>query len=173
MELHLDAQHSDLEPDLKAWITERLDALNAPEQDILHARVTVVKHIHHLRGSDEARVMLVLAGKTLSATCTGDTITDALYEVLDVIERELHDFRTVRRGVVKEPGPRPHGRIVRVFPDEGYGFIETEAHREVYFHANAVHGIPFEHLHVNMVVDLDIEAGHAGLQATRVTPHWP
>ena len=173
MELHIDAQHSDLEPDLKLWITERLETLNAPEQDILHARVTVVKHLHHLRGSDEARVMLVLAGKTLSATCTGDTITDALYEVLDVIERELHDFRTVRRGVVKEPGPRPHGRIVRVFPDEGYGFIETEAHREGYFHANAVHGIPCAQLHVNMVVDLDIEAGHAGLQASRVSPHWP
>ena len=56
---------------------------------------------------------------------------------------------------------------------ESIHFIETEAHREVYFHANAVHGIPFEHLQVHMAVDLDIEAGHAGLQATRVTPHWP
>lgn len=173
MELHLDAQHIDLEPGLRDWMTARLDALSAPEQDILHARVTVVKHVHHLQGSDEARVVLVLSGKTLSATRTGDTIADALYEVFDVIERELHDFRTVRRGVTKAPGPRPRGRIVRVFPDEGYGFIETEAHREVYFHAHAVHGIPFAHLHVNMVVDLDIEAGHAGLQATRVTPHWP
>lgn len=173
MELHIDAQNIDLEPDLQTWITERLDALNAPDQDILHARVTAVKSVHHLQGSDEARVVLVLSGKTLSATRMGDTIADALYEVLDVIERELHDFRTVRRGVVKEPGPRLHGRIVRVFPDEGYGFIETEAHREVYFHAHAVHSIPFEQLHVNMVVDLDIEAGHAGLQATRVTPHWP
>ena len=135
--------------------------------------MTVVKHVHHLRGSDEARVVLVLSGKTLSATRTGDTIEDALYGVFDVIERELHNFRTLRRGVIKDPGPRPRGRIVRVFPDDGYGFIETEAHREVYFHANAVHGIPFEQLHVNMVVDLDIEEGHAGLQATRVTPHWP
>jgi cold shock CspA family protein len=133
----------------------------------------VVKHVHHLQGSDEARVVLVLAGKTLSATCTGDSIEDALYAVFDVIARELHDFRTMRRGVVKAPGPRPHGRIVRVFPDEGYGFIETEAHREVYFHAHAVHGIPFDKLQVNMAVDLDIEAGHAGLQATRVTLHWP
>jgi hypothetical protein len=29
------------------------------------------------------------------------------------------------------------------------------------------------HLPINMVVDPDIEAGHAGLQAPRVTPHWP
>jgi cold shock CspA family protein/ribosome-associated translation inhibitor RaiA len=173
MELHIDAQHSELEPELKTWLIERLEALNAPEQDILHARVTVVKHVHHLQGSDEARVVLALSGKTLSATRTGKTIEDALYAVFDVIARELHDFRTVRRGVTKEPGPRPRGRIVRLFPEEGYGFIETEAHRDVYFHAHAVHGIPFAHLQVNMVVDLDIEAGHAGLQATRVTPHWP
>jgi ribosome-associated translation inhibitor RaiA len=117
MELHIDAQHIDLEPDLQTWITERLDALNAPDQDILHARVTVVKHVHHLRGSDEARVVLVLSGKTLSATRTGDTIADALYEVLDVIERELHDFRTVRRGVVKESGPRVPGRGLRLYRD--------------------------------------------------------
>jgi cold shock CspA family protein len=173
MELHIDAQHSELEPGLKTWLIERLEALNAPEQDILHARVTVIKHVHHLHGSDEARVVLGLSGKTLSVTRTGNTIEDALYAVFDVIARELHDFRTVRRGVSKAPGPRPRGRIVRLFPEEGYGFIETEAHRDVYFHAHAVHGIPFAHLQVNMVVDLDIEAGHAGLQATRVTPHWP
>jgi cold shock CspA family protein/ribosome-associated translation inhibitor RaiA len=173
MELHIDAQHIALEPGLQDWITGRLEALNTPEQDILHARVTVVKHVHHQQGSDEARVVLVLSGKTLNATRTGDTIADVLYEVFDVIESELHDFRTIRRGFVKEPGPRPHGRIVRMFPDDGYGFIETEAHREVYFHASSVHGIPFEQLQVNMAVDLDIEAGHAGLQATRVTPHFP
>ena len=103
MELHIDAQHIDLEPDLQDWITERLEALNVPEQDILHARVTVVKHVHHLPGSDEARVVPVLSGKTLNATRTGDTIEDALYAVFDVIEGELHDFRTVRRGVVKAP----------------------------------------------------------------------
>jgi hypothetical protein len=140
MELHIEAQHTELDPDLKGWITARLDALNAPEQDMLHARVTVVKHLHHLRGSEEARVVLVLAGKTLNATGTGDTITDVLYAVFDVIEGELHDFRTGRRGIVKVPGPRPHGRIVRVFPDEGYGFSETEAHQDVYCHAHAVHG---------------------------------
>jgi hypothetical protein len=50
MELHMEAQHIDLEPDLQDWISERLEALNAPEQDILHARVTVVKHVHHLQG---------------------------------------------------------------------------------------------------------------------------
>ena len=93
-----------------------------------------------------------------------------LYGVMEVIERELHDFRDMRRGVVKEPGPRPRGHIVRLFHDRGYGFIATDSHQEVYFHANSVHEIPFEKLHVDMVVDLDIEAGNQGPQASRVTP---
>ena len=59
---------------------------------------------------------------------------------------------------------------MRLFVDRGYGFIETDARREVYFHAHAVHGIPFEKLAVGMVVDLDIEAGKDGPQAARVIP---
>jgi hypothetical protein len=31
MELHIDAQHTALEPELRDWITARLDALNAKE----------------------------------------------------------------------------------------------------------------------------------------------
>jgi cold shock CspA family protein len=85
--------------------------------------------------------------------------------------RELRDFRTQRYDVPKEPGPRIHGRIVRLFPERGYGFIETEAQREVYFHAHAVHGIDCADLRPGMVVDLDIEAGEQGPQASRLTPH--
>jgi len=82
----------------------------------------------------------------------------------------LQDYRTQRRRIVKEPGPRPKGRIVRLFRDRGYGFIETDARRDVYFHAHAVHGLAFAQLAVGMVVELDIEAGNAGPQASRVIP---
>ena len=77
----------------------------------------------------------------------------------------------------KDPGPRVRGRIVRLFADRGYGFIATDTHREVYFHANAVHGTPFEQLQVDTVVDLDIEAwapgppGHPGHTALAVAIH--
>jgi cold shock CspA family protein/ribosome-associated translation inhibitor RaiA len=173
MELHIDGQHTDVSADLQGWITERVEALNTPQDDIFHARVTLEKHERHGHGSDEARVFLTLSGKTISAVRTGKTLEDALYNVFDVIERELHDFRIIRRGVVKDPGPRLRGRIVRLFPERGYGFIETESQREVYFHANAVHGVPFDKLAVNTVVELDVEAGDKGPQATRVTPSWP
>jgi cold shock CspA family protein len=154
-------------------ITQRLEALNTPHADILHARVTLVKHERHQQGSEEVRLFVTLPGKTLSATRTGATLEEALSQGLDVITRELHDFRIMRQRTVKTPGPRPRGRIVRLFPERGYGFIETESHREVYFHANSVHGLPFERLAVGMTVDLDVEDGHAGPQASRVTLHTP
>jgi cold shock CspA family protein/ribosome-associated translation inhibitor RaiA len=173
MELQVEAQHTEVDPTLRDWIGARCEALNTPHADIMHARVALVKHPRHLRGSDEARVVLTLSGKIINVTRAGETLEDALYKVFDVLERELHDFRSLRRGVSKDPGPRVRGRIVRLFADRGYGFIATDTHQEVYFHANAVHGTPFAKLQVDTVVDLDIEAGHQGPQATRVTPHWP
>jgi cold shock CspA family protein/ribosome-associated translation inhibitor RaiA len=171
MDLHIEGHHTQVGPEVREWIMQRLEALNAPYHDILHARVTLMKHERHHKGSEEVRVFLALAGKILSATGTGDTLDDALYEALEVMTRELHTFRTLRQHAVKTSGPRPRGRIVRLFPERGYGFIETESHREVYFHAHALHGMSFEALAVGMPVELDVEEGHAGLQASRVTPY--
>ena len=171
MQIEIEGRRTDVQPALQDWIIERLEELNVPHDDILHARVVVEKATHHIQGADEARIVLSLAGKTLNASKTAETLDDALNAVLNAIGRELQDYRTQRRGVVKEPGPRPRGRIVRLFVDRGYGFIETDGRREVYFHAHAVHGIPFEKLAVGMVVDMDIEAGKDGPQAARVIPH--
>jgi ribosome-associated translation inhibitor RaiA len=88
MELHVDAQHTEVDPTLRDWIRTRCEAWNTPYEDIVHARVTLGKHPRHLRGSDEARVVLTLSGKTLSVTRAGDTLEDALYEACDVMERE-------------------------------------------------------------------------------------
>ena len=173
MDVHIEGHHTQVAPDVQAWITQRLEALNTPHADILHARVTLMKHERHQQGSEEVRVFVTLPGKTLSATRTGATLDEALSQALDVITHELHDFRVIRQRTVKTPGPRPRGRIVRLFPERAYGFIETESHREVYFHANSVHGLPFERLAVGMTVELDLEAGHAGPQASRVTLHTP
>jgi cold shock CspA family protein/ribosome-associated translation inhibitor RaiA len=173
MEVRIEGRHTQVAPDVQALIRQRLEELNTPHADILHARVTLVKHERHQHGSDEVHMFVTLSGKALSVTRTGDTLDDALYQALQVMSRELHDFRSIRQGTVKTPGPRPRGRIARLFPERGYGFIETESHREVYFHANAVHGLPFERLAVGMTVELDVEAGHAGPQASRVTLHSP
>ena len=68
MQIHIEGQHTDIQPTLHDWITERFEELNTPHDDILHARMVLNKATHHIQGADEARVILSLAGKTLSAS---------------------------------------------------------------------------------------------------------
>ena len=173
MQVYIEGQHTDVQPELRERIVQRLEELNAQHEDIVHARVALDKDTHHQQGVDEVRVILTLSGKMLTAKKTAPSLYDAANAALETVERELREFRDQRRRVVKEPGPRIRGRIVRTFRDRGYGFIETETYQEVYFHANSVHGIPFEQLEVGMAMDLEIEAGEKGLQASRVTPRLP
>ena len=43
MEIHIEGQQTQVDTNLRDVITERLEALNTPHQDIFHARVTLVK----------------------------------------------------------------------------------------------------------------------------------
>ena len=70
MQIEIEGRRTDVQPALQDWITERLEALNVPHDDILHARVVVDKATHHIQGADEARIVLALAGTTLSASKT-------------------------------------------------------------------------------------------------------
>jgi cold shock CspA family protein len=88
-----------------------------------------------------------------------------------VITREFRACRDIRQHAVKTPDPCAYGRIARLFPDRGYGIIETDVHRDAYFHANAIRDRSFEVLEVGMLAELDIEAGHAGHQVSRVMLH--
>jgi cold shock CspA family protein len=60
------------------------------------------------------------------------------------------------------------GKILRIFPDEDFGFIETGDGSEVYFHANAVKKGKFENLQVGQKVKLAWEEGLKGAQASWV-----
>jgi ribosomal subunit interface protein len=173
MQISIEGHHTDIQTELRERITQWLEALNAQHEDIVHARVALDKDTHHQQGADEVRVILTLPGKTLTAKKTATNLYDAANAALTTIERELKEFRDQRREVVKEPGPRIRGRIVRIFRDRGYGFAETETYEEVYFHANSVHGIPFGELEVGMAMDMEIETGEKGPQASRIAPHLP
>lgn len=49
MELHINAQHTALEPELRDWITARLDALNAKEtQPSLDRPVRILSNGGHV-----------------------------------------------------------------------------------------------------------------------------
>lgn len=65
-----------------------------------------------------------------------------------------------------------HGEIVRLIRDRGFGFIRTDAGQEIFFHASAVQGTPFDSLSEGQEVTFDIAKDPRGRgdRAENVTP---
>ena len=74
----------------------------------------------------------------------------------------------MRRGEVKAKSDAPTGRGVRLFPYEGYGFLQTADGREIYFHRNSVLRDGFARLAVGAPVRYAEEEGTRGPQASTV-----
>lgn len=92
----------------------------------------------------------------------------AIRDAFDRVRRELEDHARRQRGDVKHHEARPHGRVSKLFPDRGYGFIETPDGLEVYFHRNSVLGHAFDRLSVGTEVRFEEEEGERGPQASTV-----
>ncbi|OPY83582.1 MAG: Cold shock protein 2 [Syntrophorhabdus sp. PtaU1.Bin153] len=103
----------------------------------------------------------------------GDSTThrDPLVAVRDAftaMERMLRGYAEERRRDVKHDIATPHGRVVKLFRDGGYGFIETPDGHETYFHENSVLNDAFKRLKVGMEVRYVEEEGEKGPQASTV-----
>jgi cold shock CspA family protein len=92
----------------------------------------------------------------------------AIRLAFDTARRRLQDFKRKQRGAVKTPTRQPRGRIARLFPVEGYGYIEAEDGHEVYFQKSSVLRDAFERLTVDNVVAFVEQRGLKGPQASTV-----
>jgi cold shock CspA family protein len=92
----------------------------------------------------------------------------AIREAFDAARRRLQDHARKIRVDVKTHEPIPEGRVARILPVEGYGYIETPDGDEVYFHANSVLNDRFKDLKPGSKVSFVEEAGEKGRQASTV-----
>jgi cold shock CspA family protein/ribosome-associated translation inhibitor RaiA len=93
----------------------------------------------------------------------------AIREAFRQMRRQLQEHARQLRGDVKAPAvARPRGEVVRLFPVEGYGFLEASDGREIYFHRNSVLNNHFGQLRLGSSVDFVEEAGDKGPQASSV-----
>lgn len=93
----------------------------------------------------------------------------AIRDAFDALYRQLDVYADKRREAFKPSEGAAHGRIVKLFVDEGYGFITTAEGRELYFHQNSVLNGGFSDLQVNMEVRYNEEMGDNGPQATSLS----
>lgn len=94
----------------------------------------------------------------------------AIQEAFRAAGRRLQDY-AVRLGSAPSPEARTEparGKVLRIMPWEGYGFLEAVDGHEVYFHRNSVLHGGFERLEPGTEVRFSEEEGREGPQASTV-----
>ena len=94
----------------------------------------------------------------------------ALRDAFNAAGRKLEEVVRTGRGDVKLHKVPQHGKVARLFPEEGYGFIETVDGREFYFSSDNVVEPPFDRLKTGTAVQfVEDVAGEGRQHATRVS----
>jgi ribosome-associated translation inhibitor RaiA len=168
-------------PALDEVIRQRADALERLHPRIIGCRVVV--EIPH-RGAEGGKVPI---GVTVEvdvpnrSMVVGKDAQDrheakngqhvALHNAFDAVERQLEKIADVQAQEVKRhEAAGQSGMVVRLFPDQSYGFVEVDNSPELYFTRNAVVGGDFDELRVGMMVHVTpaTDEGPMGPQASSV-----
>ena len=91
----------------------------------------------------------------------------AIRDAFRAARRRLEDYARRQRGEVKAHESQ-RAQVFEVFPEEGYGFLETSDGRQIYFHKNSVMGGRFGRMKVGNTVCFAEEQGEHGPQASTV-----
>ena len=163
---------------IEADIRRQAEKLERRFGRIMSCRVVIeAPHKHSRKGRlYRVSVDLKIPGHEIAVTNAGpenhahEDMHVAIRDVFDAALRRLQDFARRGQGSVKTKETPLHGRIVRLFADEGYGFIGASDGGEVYFHRNAVADGRFESLKTDDEVRFVIaeNEGEKGLQASTV-----
>jgi len=178
---------------VKEWIQEEADKLNEFHGKITACRVVVelpnrrrkAGNLYHVRvdltvpGGEmvvkrqpELRLLPARVAtkptKRLEVKAPHKVLRQAINDAFRSVQRRLRDFSRRRRREVKTHQGPPLARVARLFPQEGYGFLETADGREIYFHRNSVLNSGFGRLEAGAVVVFTEEKGERGPQASTV-----
>lgn len=181
--------HSD---SVEALIREKVANLDRYYNHIVGCRVMVeLPHRHHLNGPHHhIRIDLTVPGgeivikreptlrprqrdEEIRTKCTEvetphKHLKVAVREAFESARRRLQDYARRQRSAVKRHEETLRGRVCRLHPESGYGYIETKEGREIYFHQNSVLRDDFLHIEVGSEVALVEEEGDRGPQASTV-----
>jgi cold shock CspA family protein/ribosome-associated translation inhibitor RaiA len=162
---------------IEVYIREHAEKLEDFFDRVTGCRVLLeVPHHHHRKGNlYHVRILVTVPRKELvvdrqpSNHRSNEEVHVAIRDAFKAMRRQLEDYVREMRGDVKSHVLPPHGRIHRVFPEAGYGFIATADGREIYFHRHAVLDDAFDKLEVGSEVRFEEEQGNEGPQASTVT----
>lgn len=164
---------------MEARVQSRVVRLEKMTDSIITCRVVLETAHKQPHGSPlSISIRLGLPGKDIVVKREQrrhDSKGDA-YQVIgiafDIAERQLEEHLRISRHDVKAHEGPTYARIVKLYPDQEYGFIETPVHLNVFFHRDVVDGKAFDMLEIGneVLYTLAADEGPMGPQASRVQP---
>jgi hypothetical protein len=179
--LQIAFKNVDSSASLEALIRERVQRLHRFHPNITGARVVV--EIPH-RSPEGAKPPLgitaeidvpgrgpvIAKGEQERREAKGDN-SAIVNRVFEAVERQLEQIMAIRKGEVKLHGSAGDtGVVVRVFPDQNYGFIEMKGSPDLYFSGDVCGNGSFEEIKVGALVHVTraVAEGPMGPQASSV-----
>ena len=161
---------------IEANVRARVARLERYYDRIMGCRVIIeAPHRRHHQGKlYHVRIDLTVPGEELVVSReptehhAHEDVYVAIRDAFEAAQRRLEDHARRQRGAVKVHEPRPLAEVCRLFPKEGYGFIQTPDGREVYFHRHSVLDDAFDLLEIGSRVEFVEEPGEQGPQASTV-----
>lgn len=155
---------------LEDHIKQRLDKLNSFYDRIMHCDVVVEQAQKHKHNGKlyNARISLTVPGEELVVNhATNEDVYVAIRDSFNAARRRLQTYARRKRGEVKNHELPLHGRIIKLFHDESFGFIACNDD-EYYFSETNLNHANFDDLAVGTPVRFLANVGGEGLQANRV-----
>ncbi len=173
MPLDISARDVSVNGETEELIRDKASKLDRTYDQIIGCRVKIDKPHRSQRTGMTYNVSIdirVPGGELIVKRESDQDLRAAITNAFETAQRRLKDHAERQRGEVKTHFEKPVARVVRIFTEEGYGFLATPEGREVYFHENAVLGGKFEALSIGMAVTFNEEPGDEGAQAVSVAP---
>ncbi|MEE8531977.1 MAG: HPF/RaiA family ribosome-associated protein [Alphaproteobacteria bacterium] len=180
MKIPLQITFRDVPPSeaVEARIRKKAHKLERIYDRITSCRVVVeTPHRRHHQGTlYHVRVDLTVPGSELVVNReppehhAHEDVYVAIRDAFAAVQRRLRSHVARQQGNVKVKEGPPHGIVVRLFPEQDYGFLETLDGREIFFHRNSVLNNGFERLELGAEVRFAEEEGEKGPQASTVIP---
>jgi cold shock CspA family protein/ribosome-associated translation inhibitor RaiA len=164
--------------EIETHILKKAAKLDDIHPGIISCRVTVEREQEHQRSGSPYRARVIVRippNKELIGQHEpgegkiDDRLQTAVTEAFNAVQRQLVKTKEMQQGKVKSaPEQELFGLVVRLFREEGYGFIRSVDGREIYFHKNAVLHGGFERLEIGTGVRYFPSEGKQGPQASTV-----
>ena len=196
MTIPLQVTFRNMEPSsgVEEWIRAGADQLESFYSQIMGCHVTVeIPHHHRIKSAlYHVRIDLRVPGgelvikresnprnqarqagtnavtKHLEKEVLHKNVRVAIDDAFRAADRRLQDYARRQRGCVKTHDLPSEARVIKLLPDEGYGFLATEDGREFYFNKHSVLNRGFARLQVGTGVTFVEEQGEKGPQASTV-----